>query len=136
MNTTNRELLDELTMDCLQRAIDATDEEERETILNEVNKLVDRQTALYKIDVEYQEHCEKIEKEKESQRIDEENKRDEAKRNRKVQIGMFVAGLILTPTIDYVVKSKFADRLCTLEQFETFTTTAGRSISGWFKWKN
>ena len=49
---------------------------------------------------------------------------------------MLSAGLVLTPVITTFCQRSLAKFIGTIEQMETFTSTAGRSMSSWFRWKN
>ena len=51
------------------------------------------------------------------------------------QIGIFAAGLILGPFIESACKRGYARMLCEFEKDYTFTTTAGRQLSGLFRFK-
>ena len=64
-----------------------------------------------------------------------EDARNDAKKDRVIRIGTFVAGLALTPAIDYFAKKGLAKFIGTIEQMECFTSTPGRSIGSWFRWK-
>lgn len=87
--------------------------EEYETVLTEIMKAKDGETELKKI----------------------YDARDEAKKDRIFKIGTFAAGLVLAPIIDTICKRSLAKFIGTVEQMETFTSTPGRSMSSWFKWK-
>ena len=60
---------------------------------------------------------------------------DTAKKDLVVKVGIFAGGLIVTPLIDLACKRNLAKFIGTVEQMETFTTSAGRSISSWFRMK-
>lgn len=62
--------------------------------------------------------------------------KETANRDLWVKIGMFTAGLVMTPVIDTLCKGRLVKLIGTVEQMETFTSTPGRSMSSWFKWKN
>lgn len=61
--------------------------------------------------------------------------KEEAKWDRAIKIGTFAAGLVLAPVVDTVCKRSLAKFIGTVEQMETFTSSPGRSISSWFRWK-
>lgn len=61
--------------------------------------------------------------------------KEEAKWDRVFKIGTFAAGLVIAPVIDTVCKRSLAKFIGTVEQMETFTSSPGRSISSWFRWK-
>lgn len=135
MNETNRGLLEKVIEEKLRLASDSTDETEKKEALDDALKAIEKQTAIYKIDVGYQEHVEAIDKDKNIHQSDEMFKRNEANKDRKVQIAIFAAGLVATPAIEVICKTIYANKICKLEQFETFTSSAGRGIASWFKWK-
>jgi hypothetical protein len=63
---------------------------------------------------------------------------DHARKGAKVDTAMrvatFVGGVILTPAVTYCFQKKLAKFIGTVEQMETFTSMAGRSMSSWFRW--
>lgn len=71
--------------------------------------------------------------------MNEMSKIDDARKGAKVdtrvKVATFVAGLILTPIITTGCQRYLAKFIGTVEQMETFTSTAGRAISSWFRWK-
>lgn len=58
------------------------------------------------------------------------------KKDLAIKIGTVAAGVLITPMIDYICKRSLAGFIGKVEQMETFTSTPGRSIGSWFKWKN
>lgn len=74
-------------------------------------------------------------REEENERNKTNSDREAAKRDMYIKIGTFTAGLILSPIIDTVCKRELARFIGTVEQMEYFTSSAGKSISGWFRWK-
>ena len=65
-----------------------------------------------------------------------EDSRRSAKTDTVVKVTTFAAGLVLTPVITTFCQRSLAKFIGTVEQMETFTSTAGRSMSSWFRWKN
>ena len=65
-----------------------------------------------------------------------EDSRRSAKTDTVVKVTTFAAGLVLTPVITTFCQRSLAKFIGTIEQMETFTSTAGRSMSSWFRWKN
>ena len=65
-----------------------------------------------------------------------EDSRRSAKTDTVVKVTTFAAGLVLTPVITTFCHQSLANFIGTVEQMETFTSTAGRSMSSWFRWKN
>ena len=65
-----------------------------------------------------------------------EDARRGAKTDMVVKVTTFAAGLVLTPVITTLCQRSLAKFIGTVEQMETFTSTAGRSMSSWFRWKN
>lgn len=61
--------------------------------------------------------------------------REQAKKDNWIKVAIFVGGLIAGPVIDLVCKRNLTKYIGTIEQMETFTSTPGRSMSGWFRWK-
>ena len=66
---------------------------------------------------------------------EEENKKHDVFIDRCIQVGTFAAGLVVAPLIDGAVKKGFAKLMCEFEKDYSFTTTAGRSLSGLFRFK-
>lgn len=58
-----------------------------------------------------------------------------ANRDLAIKIATIVTGVALTPLVDYACKRSMVNVIGKIEQMETFTSTPGRSISSWFKWK-
>ena len=65
-----------------------------------------------------------------------EDSRRGAKTDTVVKVTTFAAGLVLTPVITTFCQRSLAKFIGTIEQMETFTSTPGRSMSSWFRWKN
>ena len=65
-----------------------------------------------------------------------EDARRGAKTDMVVKIVTFGAGLVLTPVITTLCQRNLAKFIGTIEQMETFTSTPGRAMSSWFRWKN
>lgn len=64
-----------------------------------------------------------------------EDARKGAKTDTTIRIATFAAGLVLTPVITTVCQKHLAKFIGEVEQMETFTSTPGRSIASWFRWK-
>lgn len=136
MEDASRKLLDEVLSDRLQCALSAEDEEHRSTAFRQAMEAAEKQIELDKVDTTYWQHSENLEKEKEEYLQEAEFKKDESEKNRKVQFITFTAGLVITPIVEVICKTIYANKICKLEQFETFTTSAGRGISSWFRFKH
>ena len=150
MDDNNRQLLSEVVQKKLNQALNCSaDDENYNQVFKDAMVAVDKQLELDKIDTSYQEHWEKLDVEKakfeaEKERFEaekaehirkEEFEKEEAIKSRYVQIGIFAAGLIITPIAEYIVKGALASKIGKIEQFETYTSSAGRSISSWFRLK-
>ena len=61
--------------------------------------------------------------------------RAQAKKEMWFKIGTFIAGMVAVPVIDLVCKRNLTAYIGKIEQMETFTSTPGRSMSSWFRWK-
>jgi hypothetical protein len=103
----------------------------------ELNRMYDRLSALEPGSEEYDKVLAAIMKardgETELKKI--ESERESAKTDNWIKIGTFVVGLIAAPLIDLGIKKSLAKYIGTIEQMETFTSTPGRSMSGWFRFK-
>lgn len=66
---------------------------------------------------------------------DEDFKTKESKRNL-IMRGVEVAGgILVAPLVETACKKVFAEMICTFEKDYSFTTSAGRSLSGLFRFK-
>jgi hypothetical protein len=104
----------------------------------ELNRMYNKLGALEPGSEEYEKVLSAIMKAKtgENEIIKIEADKEAAKRDMVIKIGTFTAGLVLAPVIDTLCKRSLAKFIGTVEQMETFTSTPGRSMSSWFKWKN
>ena len=66
---------------------------------------------------------------------DEEHRKKESKRAFWIAIGTIV-GTIAAPAVGYLTKKSFAKMICTFEKDYTFTTSAGRSLGSFFRFKD
>lgn len=136
MNAENRELFDEVVRQKLVGAIDTSLEpEEQERMFKEAMQAVDRQIESDKLDTSYAEHINKLEVEKEKDVRDDEFRKSEAKKDRWIRVGEFAAMLVLAPIIETGCKKAFAKVICHFEENGTFYTSAGKSLSGLFRFK-
>lgn len=125
MKDTNRELLDEVIKDRLTRALNnGGDAEEKKATFDEAMMALDRQVKL-----------DEIEASREEQIRNEEVKKDEAKKDRIVRCVEIGVLLLAAPMVETVCKKAYAKMLCEFEKDYTFTTTAGRALSGLFRFK-
>lgn len=62
------------------------------------------------------------------------NAADNTAKDRKSRWVTFGVGLVAGPVIDTIAKTFLASKICKMEQYDSFTSSAGRSISSWFKW--
>jgi hypothetical protein len=60
---------------------------------------------------------------------------NQAKLNTAIKVAEIAAAVIIAPMIDFRCKEAFAQMLCEFEKDYNFTTMAGRSLSGIFKFK-
>lgn len=134
MENENRILLDKVIKDRLEAAL-KSDSEEAKQAFKEAMDAVSKQIEFDKIDVAHEEQLAKMKMEEDKNLREEAANEEKLRKDRYVQIGIFAAGLIATPIIEVVTKSIYADKICRLEQFDTFTTSAGRGISSWFRFK-
>lgn len=82
------------------------------------------QTDMWKVDVEAS-----------TAEAELEARRKESRRNMVIKIIEIGGIIILAPIIEGKIKTSFAKLMCDFERDYTFTTTAGRSLSGLFKFK-
>lgn len=134
MENDNRILLDKVIKDRLEAAL-RSDSEEAKQAFKEAMDAVSKQIEFDKIDVAHEEQLAKMKMEEDKNLREEAANEEKLRKDRYVQIGIFTAGLIATPIIEVVTKTIYANKICRLEQFDTFTTSAGRGISSWFRFK-
>ena len=67
---------------------------------------------------------------------DEEHRKKESNRAFWIGIGTIVGTAIVGPTIQFITKKSFAKSICTFEKDYTFTTSAGRSLGSFFRFKD
>lgn len=105
MKKDNKALLEEVIQDRLNKSLKA-EGEEATAAFNEAMEAIDRQSTLDKETKDIIVKC--------------------------VEIG---AAVILTPLIEAGCKKAFARMLCEFEKDYNFTTMAGKSLSGLFKFR-
>lgn len=150
MNDVNRGLLDEviqMKLEAVKDLVPGSDEEK--AVFKQAMEAIDRDVSISKNDETYSEHVDKIEVEKskleieksklkediKNKAIENDFKRKESKYNWirwGVEIGVIY---LLTPMLDKKIKEGFA-RLCMeFETSDSFTSTPGRSIKDFFRFK-
>ena len=165
MDEKNRELLAEVITKNLEGALhSAQGTDEEKVAFRQAMEAIDRQSAISKNDEAFQEHTEKLEAEKEKletierekieiekQKIEieklkmeleksnrereEEFKRAEAKKTW-IFKGIEIAAVsVVAPVIHNVAKKGFAKMCMLWEDEHTFTSTPGKSVRDFFKWK-
>ena len=63
-----------------------------------------------------------------------ENSKKE-KKEVNLKVASIAAGIVLTPVVDTLCKRYLAGFIGKVEQMEYFTSSPGKSISSWFRWK-
>ena len=106
MGKKNKALLEEVINDRLNKALENGDEEQANAVFEEAMQAIDRQIEL-----------------------DKNNKDTLVKF---VEIG---AAVLLAPLVEAGCKKAFAKIICEFEKDYTFTTSAGRALSGLFRFK-
>ena len=89
-------------------------------------------TELVKAEDAHEELVERRELEKQKQDREESARRKERISNGIIK-GLEIGAMIAAPVVGYFCNKKLAAFLCEVEQFETFTTTAGKSLGRMFK---
>ena len=98
--------MEEVTEDRLETALTSEDEEKKKEAFKEAMEAVSKQTDI-----------------------------SNAWKDRIIRCAEIGATILLVPTIDYFFKKKFSERICNFEKDYTFTTTAGKSLGGLFRFK-
>ena len=136
MDNQNKDLLTKVIENRLERALNGNGSEEDKLAFKEAMEAVGKQIEVEKIELSHEEANKKMKIEEEKNLRDEEAAKEKERKDRLVQISIFAAGLIAGPVIEVITKTIYANKICKLEQFETFTTSAGRGISSWFRFKH
>lgn len=136
MNEENKALLSELIKTRLEKVrAKPSESDEDKLAFKEAMDALSKQIELEKIEVSHQEQVKKMESEEKWNSRNETVKISEANKDRYVQIAIFVAGMVVSPFIERQVKMSYAKLLCEFEKDYSFTTSAGRSLSGLFRFK-
>lgn len=125
MNEENRKLLDEVTKQKLEEALNAkSGSDEEKEAFRKAMEAVEKQTEISKVEASKDEVNSK-----------QELAKSEAKRNmiiKGVEIGV---ALVAVPVVQYFCNKGYAKLICTFEKDYTFTTSAGRSLNKLFNFK-
>lgn len=136
MDGQNKELLNKVLTNRLTKVLSTqTETEEDKQAFKEAMDASSRLIEIEKIEVSHREAVEKMEAEEKRDLRNETVKISEAQKDRIVQVGIFVAGMVVSPLIERWVKMGYAKVLCEFEKDYTFTTAAGKSLSGLFRFK-
>lgn len=135
MDARNRDLLAEVIEDRLEKALSSYGDDGSDLAFKEAMDAVSKQIELDKIDASREEVEKKLKVEEEKNLREDSTKKEEAGKDRVTQICIFAAGLVLGPVIEVACKRGYAKMLCEFEKDYTFTTTAGRGLSGLFRFK-
>ena len=137
MTKENMNLLDEVIKNRLEqvRQPDANSDEDKQAF-REAMEALNKKIELEKIEVSHLEQIKRMEMEEEQNLRDEIVKVEEAKKDRWVQIALFVGGALLVPAVDHLRTTNYIKKLCNFEKDYTFTTSAGRGLtSSLFRFK-
>ena len=107
MDKTNKQLLDEVIKNNLEKVNDAeASDEAKQNAIEIAMKAVDRDLEI-----------------------------DKSKKERLIKIAEVTAGVVITPVIYFICNKAYAKMLCNFEKDYTFTTSAGRGLKDLFKLK-
>ena len=137
MTKENEALLNEVIKNRLEQVQypDAESDEDKHAF-KEAMEALNKMIELKKIEVSHQEQVERMKMEEEQHLRDETVKVAEAKKDRWVQIALFVGGALLVPAVDHLRTNNYIKKLCNFEKDYTFTTSAGRGLtSSLFRFK-
>ena len=156
MDNNNRELLTEVIADRLSYALDNPGKDEGITAFKHAMEAIDRESRISKDDDTYRESLSKLEMEKEKIEIEKQkieiekqkikieqekhSKDDEFKRKEATKVwiyrGIEIAAIyVFAPLLEKHIKTGFAKMCMTWETDNTFTSTPGRSVRDFFKFK-
>ena len=129
MNEKNRKLLEEVIEDRLTEALNGdVKSPETKTAFGEAMQALTTQTEITKMEIAHQEQEEK-------RKAEDKFRMKETKWNVILRTAEVVAVPVGLCVINIVSRNRFAKRLCNFEKDYTFTTTAGRSLGSFFKFK-
>jgi len=111
--------LAELIEQRLQEALNS-DCDDRDDRTEEAMKAIDRQIELSKL---------------ENESLEQKKAKDDSKWGMIIHAAEIGATILIGPTIEYLCKRAFAERICTFEKEDIFRTSAGKSLSGLFRFK-
>lgn len=135
MEDQNKILLTKVIENRLERALNDEGGEGDRLAFKEAMEAVSKQIELERVELSHEEAIAKMKIDEDKNFRDEMAAREKEQKDRMVQIGIFAAGLLAGPVIEVITKTIYANKICKLEQFETFTTSAGRGISSWFRFR-
>lgn len=123
MDERNRELLSEVIHQRLETALEADiGSDEGRAAYEEAMKAIDRQTEISKLDAS-----------REEQALKEVNRAKEAKRDRVIKWVEIGVVAVAVPIAKELFKWGFAKLVMGFEKEDSFTTTPGKSTSGFFR---
>lgn len=126
MDKENKKLLEDVIKQRLEQALDLDEcTKESNIMFTEAMSAVDKSIELSKLEAARDEQIQK-----------QELAIAEAKKDRIVKCVEIGAAIILAPVINTMCNKAYAKIICHFEKDYTFTTTAGRSLSRLFNFKN
>lgn len=129
MNEKNRKLLEEVIEDRLTEALNGDVKlPETKIAFGEAMQALTTQTEITKMENAHQEQEEK-------RKAEDRFRMKETKWDVILRTAEVVAVPVGLCVINIVSRNRFAKRLCNFEKDYTFTTTAGRSLGSFFKFK-
>lgn len=133
MDERNRELMQEVLQDRLEKSINTSLEaEERNVAFEQAMKIADRQAKIYESDIVYDDQIKKLEHEKEKL----ETEKSENKKNRWIKAGEIFVMAIVVPTMYLVANKALIKDVGTVEQMEHYGSTPGRSLGKMFSFRS
>ena len=136
MKDENRELLDNLITDRLSGAIHASEDDKRRTLFEEAMKATDRRIEMDRIEADKQENAQKRDQERYLAAREECLKARDSKWNFILDCVKVGTALVVAPVIEAGVKVVYAKIICAFEEEDYFKKTAGKSLSGLFRFRN
>lgn len=127
MEDNNKQLLDEVTKKYLEKALNSdADSDEGKAAFKQAMDAVDRQIEVTK-----------LEEASEEQAMRQELAKEERTQNKWLKVLEIGATVILVPVVsaicNYVSNDKYMEKICNFEKDYSFTTTAGKQTSKFFK---
>lgn len=136
MNDKNKQLLNEVIKNRLERALKSEANVEDNIAFRQAMEAVDRQIKLSELEANRLLEVSKFEAACAEQNYKQEKMDSEAKWDKVFKVVEIVAVPVVMAGVQYWCNMRYAKTLCNFEKDYTFTTSAGRATSKFFNFRN